>query len=57
MVVLCGFDDSGENMQYYVRDSNTPSMQIVMALYSDGSIVMDYYSGLTVYWNEAAYKN
>ncbi len=57
MVVLCGFDDSGENMQYYVRDSNTPSMQIVMALYSDGSIVMDYYSGLTVYWNEAVYKN
>lgn len=32
MVVLCGFDDSGENMQYYVRDSNTPSMQIVMEI-------------------------
>lgn len=59
MVVLCGYDNGAgsSNTLYYVRDSNSTSLQIVVT-YASGSIAMDYYSTAGVmYWNEAAYKS
>ena len=55
MVVICGYYDGGENMQFYVRDSNTRSILSVVS-YFDFFVVMDYYSDGEMYWRESAYK-
>lgn len=56
MVVLCGYNDggTGDQITYYVRDSNTQSIMSVIA-YSDDELVMDYYSGIVMYWLQSAY--
>lgn len=56
MVVLCGYDDhnTGENITYYVRDSNTPSLMTVVA-YSNEGLFMDYYYPYVMIWQESAY--
>lgn len=55
MVVICGFDDSGTNLKFYVRDSNYTAYKTV-TLYSR-SIAMEYYDGVIMWWDEAAYKS
>lgn len=56
MVVLCGYDDhnTGVDITYYVRDSNTESLMTVIS-YTDGVLYMDYYQGILMQWVESAH--
>lgn len=56
MVVLCGYDDGGNGatIKYYIRDSNYESVVSVFA-YSSDILVMEYYSGQVMFWDESAY--
>ena len=57
MVVVCGFDYSYPNtyVKYYIRDPNTSSVQFVIAETAE-PIIIDYYYGLEMQWNQAAYR-
>lgn len=58
VVVICGYDDhsTGENIDFYVRDSNTPNIKIVKTL-SNGTLIMDYYNVKTMKFEVAVYKS